>query len=146
IVRADGGRSSAPTWAGYFVVVQADDGLAPGRRPVDIAVRDRRGRALSHPFRAQFATPLPSLSPHPLIGTSLDLVRLSPPGVVLAARTVVHVRPRELAVGVLNSGSVTIHGAVMLTVRVNGRVYRRSLRGLVPGLPQTVRLRLPSDL
>ena len=80
-----------------------------------------------------------------MIGTSLDLVRLFPPGVVLAPRTVLHVQPRVLAVGVLNTGSVTIHGAATLTVHVNERVYRRTVRGLIPGVPQTVRLRLPPD-
>ena len=63
IVRADGTRSSAPTWAGYFVVVQADESLAPGRRPVDIEVRDRRGRtprtrsARSSPRRCRRSRP-----------------------------------------------------------------------------------------
>jgi hypothetical protein len=146
IVQADGRRVIAPTWQGYFVVVQADDGLAPGLRPVDIDVRDAQGRALSHPFIAQFARPLPSLSPHPFVGTSIDLARLLPPGRVLAPKTVLQVRPRVLAVEVLNTGSLTIHGAVRLTVRVNDHVYRRALSGLIPGVPRTVRLLLPIDL
>ena len=148
VVRADGRHTNVATWHGYFVVVQADDGLAPRLRPVDITVGDAHGNVLGHPFRAEFASPLPSLSPHPLVGTSVVGARVLPGNVWLSTstRTTLFVRPRVLLVDVENGGSLTIHGAVTVEIRIGDHLVRRTLRGLLPGVARTVRLSLPADL